>query len=89
MKNFAAKLFLIVMAVTALSAAAMAKTAGYDSIVFTDVAYGETLRSSFVEPTDGAFINSVSSQQTRCFIEWVDKKRGKVRLQIKCPQYQR
>ena len=67
MKNFAAKLFLAVTAVTALSAAAIAQT------------------------TDAAVTHSAlqDGSQAKCYIEWTDKKKGRIRLQIKCPTRQK
>jgi hypothetical protein len=92
MKNLAAKLFLVVMAVSALSAAIMASTAGYDNLANNvTVAQNGGNMISIIEPAGDAVIHSLAAGdgQAKCYIEWEDKRRGKIRLQIKCPVRQK
>jgi hypothetical protein len=69
MKNFAPKFFLIVISVTALSAAAVAKTTDRDTMVdyFTSASGGDSTYSAFGEAVNNDLINPFLGGEPECW----------------------
>lgn len=93
MRNLGAKLLLILTAVATFSAATIAKTAdsdNFDSYVSVGSG-GDSITSSLFGSTGDSVANALvdDGSQAKCYIEWTDARRGKIRLQIKCPVRQR
>ena len=82
MKNLAAKLFLVFMALTALSAAAGAKTAGYDSIAtyFSTASHADSASS---ESANGELVNSFLGKPT-CWLVWRFSDGQEIPVRIPC-----
>ena len=87
MKNFAAKLFLMAVTVTALSAAAVAKTTGYERFVdFTTASRDESHDSAFRESANSDLVNSFLGGGLECWhVRVVKTKYGPREFWIRVP----
>jgi hypothetical protein len=94
MKNIAAKLFLATLAVTGLSAAAMATTVSSANAVDTSTSASSDQRiTSIIDYGTGAPVFTLDGGKPggamNCYMEWTDPNGAKRRLRIQCPKWQK